>query len=368
MSASQRVICIFTRSVFSSPALKYRTYLFFCCSSSPITPAPSFRFVSTVSNLVMPKNRKGGHREQRWKEKGKADSLSPAVEAASSEVAGGIHTRLAGLSMAEHSRPLSPIQFGSAVLANQDTVQGQKAWKPKSYGTVSEATTLGVEKAPADQIAVEEVQGNRPEATSAGKSTVGLSKLFKESSLTDFTVDNSTYTHAEIRATFYPKFENEKSDQEIRTRMIEMVSKGLATVEVSLKHSGSLFMYAGHVGGAYAKNSYGNIYTAVGVFVLGRMFREGWGAEAVKKQAEFNDFLERNRMCISMELVTAVLGDHGQRPREDYVVVTAVTELGGGKPKFYSTPDIIAFCRQWRLPTNHVWLFSTRVATETLSL
>lgn len=28
--------------------------------------------------------------------------------------------------------------------------------------------------------------------------------------------------------------------------------------------------------------------------------------------------LQRNRMCISMELVTAVLGDHGQRPRDDY--------------------------------------------------
>lgn len=41
-------------------------------------------------------------------------------------------------------------------------------------------------------------------------------------------------------------------------------------------------------------------------------------------------------------------------------VVTAVTELGNGKPKFYSTPEIIAFCRKWRLPTNHVWLFSTR--------
>ena len=26
-------------------------------------------------------------------------------------------------------------------------------------------------------------------------------------------------------------------------------------------------------------------------------------------------------MCISMELVTAVLGDHGQRPREDYGTV-----------------------------------------------
>jgi len=72
--------------------------------------------------------------------------------------------------------------------------------------------------------------------------------------------------------------------------MIEMVSEGLATLEVSLtnihsicvsflltlvlivywpvlmrllqvslKHSGSLFMYAGHKGGAYAKNSFGNM-------------------------------------------------------------------------------------------------------------
>jgi hypothetical protein len=30
----------------------------------------------------------------------------------------------------------------------------------------------------------------------------------------------------------------------------------------------------------------------VGVFVLGRMFREAWGTQAAKKQAEFNDFLE----------------------------------------------------------------------------
>ncbi|KAL7589174.1 hypothetical protein Lser_V15G38257 [Lactuca serriola] len=66
---------------------------------------------------------------------------------------------------------------------------------------------------------------------------------------------NSTYTTAKIRATFYPKFENEKSDQ-----------------EVSLKHFGSLLMYAGHEGGAYARNNFGNVYTAVGVFVLGRIF------------------------------------------------------------------------------------------------
>lgn len=30
----------------------------------------------------------------------------------------------------------------------------------------------------------------------------------------------------------------------------------------------------------------------MGVFVLGRLFREAWGKEAPKMQAEFNDFLE----------------------------------------------------------------------------
>ncbi|XP_028775864.1 tRNA ligase 1, partial [Neltuma alba] len=146
----------------------------------------------------------------------------------------------------------------------------------------------------------------------------------------------------------------------IRTRMIEMVSKGLATLEVSLKHSGSLLCML-DTREELMRKTVLEIYILLWVYyVLGRMFHEAWGTEAMKKQVEFNEFLERNHMCISMELVTAVLGDHGQRPNEDFVVVTAVTELGKGKPKFYSTPEIIAFCRKWRLPTNHVWLFSTR--------
>lgn len=33
-------------------------------------------------------------------------------------------------------------------------------------------------------------------------------------------------------------------------------------------------------------------YTAVGVFVLGRLFREAWGKEAPRMQEEFNVFLE----------------------------------------------------------------------------
>lgn len=318
----------------------------------------------------MPRNqKKGGRSDQRWIQKSsssKTDGPSDATEvksASTEAITNGINK----LSIAENSaRSSIPVpQFGSVTLndvaplhgqsngqsshvtvgsspvINANSLHGKKfVYQPKSYGTVSGATTI-----------------DSPKST---VNTAALSKLFKKDLLENFTVDNLTYTTAKIRATFYPKFENEKSDQEVRIRMIEMVSKGLATLEVSLKHSGSLFMYAGHEGGAYAKNSFGNVYTAVGVFVLGRIFRKAWGTEASKKQKEFNEFLEREHMSISMELVTAVLGDHGQRPREDYVVVTAVTELANGKPKFYSTPEIIAFCRKWRLPTNHVWLFSTR--------
>ncbi|KAM0863572.1 hypothetical protein ACQ4PT_044515 [Festuca glaucescens] len=249
--------------------------------------------------------------------------------------------------------------------------QPEQKWKPKAAPTTSSvAATGGIQKMTLAPGASAQVWVPRAYATSASSSSSSsvpaeqgaaadkLSTLFKGAE--DFSVDDNTFVEAQIRATFYPKFENEKSDQETRNRMIEMVLQGLATMEVTLKHSGSLFMYAGHLGGAYAKNSYGNIYTAVGVFVLGRLFREAWGKKAPKMQAEFNDCLEKNRISISMELVTAVLGDHGQRPKDDYAVVTAVTELGHGKPKFYSTPEVIAFCRKWRLPTNHVWLFSTR--------
>ncbi|XP_021734193.1 tRNA ligase 1-like [Chenopodium quinoa] len=294
--------------------------------------------------------KKGRGKEEKWKLKsapGGSSSSTLETEAVIDDFSG---INILGQS-GKTNAPISPV----ASVRHQSAVPGQKVlWKPKSYGTLSGVTT-----APENEVA-NEIKAKEVESALSEKNNASLSTLFSGKILENFTVDSSTCSHAQIRATFYPKFENEKSDQEIRSRMIEMVSNGLATMEVSLKHSGSLFMYAGHEGGAYAKNSFGNIYTAVGVFVLGRTFREAWGSQASKKQAEFNDFLERNHMCISMELVTAVLGDHGQRPREDYVVVTAVTELGLGKPKFYSTPEIIAFCRKWRLPTNHVWLFSTR--------
>ncbi|KAK3124679.1 hypothetical protein QOZ80_7BG0590530 [Eleusine coracana subsp. coracana] len=247
---------------------------------------------------------------------------------------------------AEIAASVERLTLASPAAARAGTGAAQ-LWVPRGYSTST--TNASVAPSPSSSSVAD---------AGHGVDSAKLSKVIKGAP--DFAVDNNTFIEAKIRATFYPKFENEKSDQETRTRMIEMVSHGLANLEVTLKHSGSLFMYAGHLGGAYAKNSFGNVYTAVGVFVLGRLFREAWGKDAAKMQAEFNDFLEKNRICISMELVTAVLGDHGQRPKDDYAVITAVTELGHGKPKFYSTAEVIAFCRKWRLPTNHIWLFSTR--------
>ncbi|XP_019448701.1 PREDICTED: uncharacterized protein LOC109351630 isoform X6 [Lupinus angustifolius] len=295
MSAPQRLLCTIYPS-FSHSSFYSRNFLLL-----PFSHFSHFSHSLTLSRSSMPRNQQRSG--QRWKEKPKADdnlSATRDAESAAATATENVRNRLAVLHTADNS--------------------GTKArWKPKSYGTSSGAATPAeTENKSATKVTGDNLPVHADVASTKKSSNTGLSKLFQSELLENFTVDNSTYSRAQIRATFYPKFENEKSDQETRTRMIEVVSKGLATLEVSLKHSGSLFMYSGHEGGAYAKNSFGNIYTAVGVFVLGRMFREAWGIEASKKQAEFNDFLEKNHMCISMELVTAVLGDHGQRPREDY--------------------------------------------------
>ncbi|PKA45602.1 hypothetical protein AXF42_Ash010941 [Apostasia shenzhenica] len=373
MSAASRRL--FFAFVFSLPSPKpsHASSHFLLLRRLPFSPPPqqppkattfSIRFFSSSfpRSPAMPYKH---HDRKQWKEKPRV--MPAASVAASGSGSGGddVAERMTVMSIAEQATSggngcssSSSIQFGTLpVIVGHSAAKGQHPglWMPKTYVTASEAAVPRATATAESAAAVVSIEKKR-ESDSAGS----LTRLFQGPLGENFVVDNNTFSRAQIRATFYPKFENEKSDQEVRTRMIDMVSHGLATLEVSLKHSGSLFMYAGHLGGAYAKNSFGNIYTAVGVFVLARMFQEAWGTEAKKKQAEFNDFLEKNHMCMSMELVTAVLGDHGQRPTDDYVVVTAVTELADGKPKFYSTPDLIGFCRKWRLPTNHVWLFSTR--------
>lgn len=93
----------------------------------------------------------------------------------------------------------APSGSGSDRSVTTDTVNSQlswlsleeknnnaQVWKPKSYGTVS-----------------------------GSKVSVNQRKF-----LEDFTVDKSSCCQAQIRATFYPKFENEKTDQEVKLSLV----------------------------------------------------------------------------------------------------------------------------------------------------
>ena len=153
----------------------------------------------------------GGQNEQNWEEKPKLNSLSADIEGSSASSVEAVTKRLDELSVSGSS-----LQIGNVHQANQAPLQGQKAiWMPKSYGTVSGATAVEVEETPVDKTAVLDQGSGVEQASRAQKSSIGLSKLFKGNLLESFTVDNSTYAQAQIRATFYPKFENEKSDQEV---------------------------------------------------------------------------------------------------------------------------------------------------------
>lgn len=125
--------------------------------------------------IFLIQRRGSGNREQKWQPKTKPKS----VTSASASVDEAVTSKLGGLSISD----------------------GQ-VWKPKSYGTVTGSNAADAAAAAAD--------------VQTEKINVDLSRIFlKPNLLENFKVDNSTYSLAQIRATFYPKFENEKSDQEV---------------------------------------------------------------------------------------------------------------------------------------------------------
>lgn len=151
--------------------------------------------------------------EQRWRKK------PQATKSSSTAATEDVSNRLRDLSVAENSgqshASVSSVQFGTVGTLNHVPAQGVKTiWKPKSYGTVSGAASIEIEKPKADQATIAK-DGGGSKTESAEKSDAAASKLFNGKLLEDFTVDKSTYSRAQIRATFYPKFENEKSDQEV---------------------------------------------------------------------------------------------------------------------------------------------------------
>lgn len=84
-------------------------------------------------------------------------------------------------------------------------VHMEKRWRKKPQAIKSSLTA-----------AIEDVSSRLREmsvAENSGQSHASVSSVSKL--LEDFIVDKSTYSRALVRATFYPKFENEKSDQEV---------------------------------------------------------------------------------------------------------------------------------------------------------
>lgn len=161
--------------------------------------------------------RQGASKEQKWAAKSKVNKSSASLSAsASSSNAGKVAAidKANSRTVAEESPfPAASLQFGSMRLENRVPLGEQKSiWMPRSYGTVSGPTEAGLKSAPVDQVTV---PGKVTQKESAGIPADVLSKLLSGKLLESFTTDSSTYSIAQVRATFYPKFENEKSDQEV---------------------------------------------------------------------------------------------------------------------------------------------------------
>ncbi|KAL3938289.1 MAG: hypothetical protein SGBAC_006771 [Bacillariaceae sp.] len=163
-----------------------------------------------------------------------------------------------------------------------------------------------------------------------------------------------------LEAIFHPKFENEnRTDKAVRREMIERVEKQQGYLEVTLKHSGSLVLWSGHTR-FYSKNSLDNQYTYAAEILVRSHMERAWrgGQQAGDRKTKYDEcsqFLKENRLTLSFEVVTAVLGDHGDRPRKDFVMLTAVADRS--RERFYSTAEVIELAQRFRLPHNDTWIF-----------
>ena len=167
-----------------------------------------------------------------------------------------------------------------------------------------------------------------------------------------------------LEAFFHAKFENEnQNDQQIRKNMIRKVSTDEGYLEVTLKHSGSLLLWSGDQR-FYSKNATNNVFTAVGEILLRQHFSRAWDSVEGVKYKECSDYVQQHRLTLSFELVSAVLGHHGDIPNRDFMILIAVADRNTGR--FYSTSEIVAFAQQFRLPHNDSWIFHSAESAEKL--
>ena len=174
-----------------------------------------------------------------------------------------------------------------------------------------------------------------------------------------------------LEAIFHPKFENEsQTDKEIRRRMVAAIQDGRGYLEVSLKHSGSLLLWSGGHR-FYSKNSTENVFTHVGEILLKQHFVRAYWEELsdttnnlMDKFDECSTYVQEHRLTLSFEAVTAVTGDHGDRPRRDFLILTAVADRN--QQRFWGTDEIVAFAQRFRLPHNDAWIFKSMTSVQKL--
>eukprot|EP00977_Amphora_coffeiformis_P010602 scaffold2500_cov176-Amphora_coffeaeformis.AAC.13 len=174
-----------------------------------------------------------------------------------------------------------------------------------------------------------------------------------------------------LEAIFHPKFENEsQTDKEVRRKMLTAIQEGRGYLEVSLKHSGSLLLWSGGLR-FYSKNSTDNVFTHVGEILLKQHFvRAFWqeqGESVEQLMQEFEEcsaYLEQHRLTLSFEAVSAVTGDHGDRPKRDFLILTAVADRN--QERFWGTDEIVALAQRFRLPHNDAWIFKSHTSVQKL--
>ena len=183
----------------------------------------------------------------------------------------------------------------------------------------------------------------------------------------------SSISGLRLEAIFHPKFENERPDEDIRRRMLANVDARRGYLEASLKHSGSLILWSGRQC-FYSKNSTGNAFTKTGEILLMQHFARCYGATKWREEYHrCSEFIQRRRLTCSFEVVTSILGHHGDLPSRDYLILIAVADRshrpsGGaaGVGRFYSTCELVKFAHTHRLPHNDVWIFGSAKSCECL--
>lgn len=177
--------------------------------------------------------------------------------------------------------------------------------------------------------------------------------------------------------------------------MLDKVATHSGYLEVSLKHSGSLLLWSGRQC-YFSKNSTDNKFTKVGEVLLMQHFARFYGVNddndttttnstTTSSSSNWKEAFERcseyvynNRLTCSFEVVTSILGHHGDIPKRDYLIFIAVADRGWtngdnnggyggvGIGRFFSTNELVKFAHQFRLPHNDIWIFSSRSSCELL--